>query len=365
LKRLADAPLAERTTLGLGGPARELVVAESLDELRAIARARERLLVLGGGSNLVVGDAGFDGAVVQLGWSDVAVDGDEVTAAAGADWDAFVAEMVDAGRAGIECLAGIPGRVGATPMQNVGAYGQEVADTITRVRALDRFTGELATFSRAQCGFAYRTSWFKGSSRWIVVDVTFELPRREPAQPRYAELAKAIGGAGASLAEIRAAVIALRRSKGMVVDPADPDSRSAGSFFTNPIVDAHIAAEVATRAAELAVPAAELAEVTARAAEVAARAAELTASAAAAPAAMPQWPQPDGRVKLSAAWLIERAGFAKGTVRGRVGISTKHALALINRGGATTAELLAFANEIRAAVLARFGVALEPEPVIL
>jgi UDP-N-acetylmuramate dehydrogenase len=329
MQRLANASLADRTTLGLGGPARELVIAESIEELRQIAVGRD-VLVLGGGSNLVVADAGIDGIVVQLGWRDVAIADDIVTVGAGADWDDFVAQMVDDGRAGIECLSGIPGRVGATPMQNVGAYGQEVADTIVRVDALDRFTGEAAAFAREQCGFAYRTSWFKQSSRWIITGVAFRLPKAAPAPIRYAELAKATGSA-ASLVDIRTAVIALRRSKGMVVDPSDPDSKSAGSFFTNPIVDHHDAAIVAERAG----------------------------------ATPPQWPQPDGRVKLSAAWLIERAGFAKGTMRGHVGISTKHALALVNRGGATTAELLGFASEIQAAVRGQLGATLELEPVVV
>ena len=331
MQRIANASLAERTTLGLGGPARELVIAESLEELRDVVRdAGEQLLVLGGGSNLVVGDAGWPGVAVQLGWTDVEIAGDDVTVAAGADWDGFVADMVSDGRAGIECLAGIPGRVGATPIQNVGAYGQEVAETIVHVDALDRFTGEPQRFAHDQCGFAYRTSWFKQSSRWIITSVTFRLPRAAAAKLRYAELVKSIGE-HASLSEIRTTVIALRRSKGMVVDPADPDSRSAGSFFTNPIVDAHEAAAIAERAGS----------------------------------APPQWPQPDGRVKLSAAWLIERAGFAKGTVRGRVGISTKHALALVNRGGATTAELLALAHEIQSAVRDRLGATLELEPVVV
>ncbi|HEY1551149.1 MAG TPA: UDP-N-acetylmuramate dehydrogenase [Kofleriaceae bacterium] len=325
MQRLANASLADRTTLGLGGPARELVIADSIDELREIAVGCEHLLVLGGGSNLVVGDAGFDGTVVQLGWRGIAIADDIVTVGAGADWDDFVAEMVADGRAGIECLSGIPGRVGATPMQNVGAYGQEVADTIVRVDALDRFTGEAAAFSREQCGFAYRTSWFKQSSRWIVTGVAFCLPKAAPAPIRYGELAKAIGSR-VDLRDIRDAVIALRRGKAMVVDPNDPDSKSAGSFFTNPIVDHYTAERIA---------------------------------------GVPQWPQPDGRVKISAAWLIERAGFAKGTVRGNVGTSTKHALALVNRGGATTAELLALADEIRAGVSAAFGVTLEAEPVVV
>jgi UDP-N-acetylmuramate dehydrogenase len=327
---MTTARLSDFTTLGLGGPAREFVVATSIDELREVVLGSPQLLVLGGGSNLVIGDAGFDGTVVQLGWRDVEIANDIVTVGAGADWDDFVAEMIATGRAGIECLSGIPGRVGATPMQNVGAYGQEVADTIVRVDALDRFTGEQATFAREQCGFAYRTSWFKQTSRWIVTAVAFRLPKAAPAPIRYAELAKAVGER-AGLREIRDAVIALRRSKGMVVDPSDPDSKSAGSFFTNPIVDPHDAARVAERAG----------------------------------AAPPQWAQPDGRVKLSAAWLIERAGFTKGTIRGNVGISTKHALALVNRGGATTAELLAFAAEIRGGVESSFGVVLEAEPVVV
>jgi UDP-N-acetylmuramate dehydrogenase len=329
MQRLADASLADRTTLGLGGPARELVIAESIDELREIAVGRD-VLVLGGGSNLVVADTGIDGTVVQLGWRDVEIADDIVTVSAGVDWDDFVAQMVDDGRAGIECLSGIPGRVGATPMQNVGAYGQEVADTIVRVDALDRFTGEAATFARERCGFAYRTSWFKQSSRWIITGVAFRLPKAAPAPIRYAELAKATGSA-ASLADIRDAVIALRRSKGMVVDPSDPDSKSAGSFFTNPIVDQHDAAIVAERAGAM----------------------------------PPQWPQPDGRVKLSAAWLIERAGFAKGMTRGRVAISTKHALALVNRGGGTTAELLALSDEIRAGVDVAFRICLDIEPIVV
>jgi UDP-N-acetylmuramate dehydrogenase len=330
MKRSADTPLATMTTLGVGGPARELVIAESLDELREVARASDRLLVLGSGSNVVIGDAGWDGTVVQLGWRDVAIARDVVTAAGGVEWDDFVGEMVDDGRAGVECLSGIPGRVGATPMQNVGAYGQEVADTIVAVEALDRFTGELSRFPSERCGFAYRTSWFKGTSRWIVTSVAFELPRRPATPIRYAELAKAVGER-AELHAIRDAVIALRRGKGMVVDPSDPDSKSAGSFFTNPIVDAHDARAIA-------------------------------ANAGAEP---PSWPQPDGRVKLSAAWLIERAGFTKGTVRGRVGISTKHALALVNRGGATASELLAFAGDIQAAVRDRVGAVLELEPVVV
>lgn len=336
-----DVPLAPLTTLGVGGRARDFVRATTLDELRAVLRDRERTLVLGGGSNLVIGDAGFDGLVVQIGLPgvDVALHDDHaiVTAGAGVVWDDFVAQMVAADLAGVECLSGIPGLVGATPMQNVGAYGQEVADTITRVRAMYRHSGELVDFTPDACGFAYRTSRFKGTDRWVIVEVTFRLERRATSMPlRYPELTRALGvgeGERAPLADVRRRVIELRRGKGMVVDPADPDSRSAGSFFTNPIVDAHAFAAFAAR-----LPA------------------DITP---------PSWPAPGGSTKLSAAWLIERAGFAKGATRGRVGLSSKHALALVNRGDATAAELLALAREIQDGVRDRFGIELVPEPVIV
>jgi UDP-N-acetylmuramate dehydrogenase len=220
-------------------------------------------------------------------------------------------------------------------MQNVGAYGQEVADTIVFVRAWDRERGEVVKLEAAACGFAYRSSIFKGSERWIVLEVRFALPRRADSMPiRYGELAKALGlaeGGTAPLQLVRDTVIALRRGKGMVVDPADPESRSAGSFFTNPIVDATVAVEIEARAG----------------------------------ARPPQWVQPDGRIKLAAAWLIERAGYTKGTTRGRVGISHKHALALVNRGGASAGELLGFADEIITTVRDRLGVTLVPEPIVV
>jgi UDP-N-acetylmuramate dehydrogenase len=340
-----DVALAPLTTLGLGGPARRLVRVTSVAELReALALADgdgAPVLVLGGGSNLVVGDAGWPGLVVQLAIDGVRVrrhdDHAVVSAFAGVAWDAFVAQMVDAGLAGVECLSGIPGLVGATPIQNVGAYGQEVADTSVLVRALDRETGEIVSLTPAACRFAYRTSVFKGSARWIVIEVRFRLARDPLGPPlRYPELARALGvadGARAPIAEVRRAVLALRGKKGMVVDSADPDSRSAGSFFMNPMVDAAaLAALVARLPTDVVVP---------------------------------RFPAPDGKTKLSAAWLIERAGFPKGYAAGRVGISTKHALALINRGGATTQELLALASEIQDGVRARLGVELTPEPVIV
>jgi len=337
-------PLAPLTTLGLGGAAKRLAKVTTVDELREAlaiaARDRARVLVLGGGSNLVVGDRGFDGLVVHIAIGahaefELEPDHAIVRAPAGVRWDDLVAEAVELGLAGIEALSGIPGLVGATPMQNVGAYGQEVSDTITAVHALDRATGELVTIAPAACAFAYRASAFRGSDRHVITGVDFRLARSPsgdtPSSPiRYAELAKALGiasGATASLAAVRETVIALRRGKGMVVDANDPESRSAGSFFTNPIVNADVAATL--------------------------------------PADAPRWPQLDGTVKLAAAWLIERAGFAKGTARGHVGISAKHALALVHRGGGSAGELLALAREIQAGVRRTFGVELQPEPIIV
>lgn len=336
----SDVPLAPLTTLGIGGPAKRLARATSASEVAdALVDADaigERVLILGGGSNLVVRDQGWAGLVLQIAIDGVVVENDGsdhaiVHAAAGVVWDELVDEMVRQGLAGVECLSGIPGLVGATPMQNVGAYGQEVADTIVRVHAFDREAQEPVAFAPAACEFAYRTSAFKGKDRYVITEVEFRLPRRIDSMPiKYAELAKALAvpeGATASLASVRSTVIELRRKKGMVVDPADPDSRSAGSFFMNPIVTSEIAATL--------------------------------------PADAPRWPQPNGKVKLSAGWLIERAGFAKGTVRGNVGISSKHALALVNRGGATAQELLALAHEIQDGVRAKLGIDLVPEPIIV
>jgi UDP-N-acetylmuramate dehydrogenase len=330
-----DVPLAPLTTLGLGGPAQRFVRVIDDRDLTEVLTSGERMLVLGGGSNLVVADAGFPGLVVRIASEGFTVEraGERalVTARAGTPWDAFVAEMVGAGFAGVECLSGIPGLVGATPMQNVGAYGQEVSDTITDVRAFDREVGGDVSVANAGCAFGYRTSKFRGSTRWTVRDVRFALARSELSAPiRYGELAKALGireGERAPLQRVRDTVIALRRGKGMVIDAADPESRSAGSFFTNPVVELANAARVPTEA--------------------------------------PRWAQPDGRVKLSAAWLIEHAGFAKGYASDGVGISNKHALALVHRGGGTTRALLALATAIQTTVRDRFGIALEIEPVIV
>jgi UDP-N-acetylmuramate dehydrogenase len=316
--------LAPLTTLRLGGPAEELV--EARDEASLLDSVRDARLVLAGGSNVVIADEGVPGRVVRIATRGVARDGTRLTVAAGEDWDALVAMCVAEGLQGFECLAGIPGTVGATPIQNVGAYGQEVAESVESVRVLDRSTGRIEDMPAAACGFVYRGSVFKHRDRRLVLSVTFRLREQGLSGPlRYAELARALDvpvGGTAPLAEVREAVLALRRGKGMVIDASDPDSVSAGSFFTNPILDS-------------------------------------------APAGAPVWPQPDGRVKTSAAWLIEQAGFHKGYGNGRVGISTKHTLALVNRGGGTTAELMALAREIAAGVRERFGVGLVPEPVLV
>ena len=346
---LADAPLAPRTTLRLGGPARRLIEAATEEDLVRLVRdadaAGEPVLVLAGGSNVVIADAGFAGTVVQVATRGVTreegADGRvRVTVAAGEPWDAVVAEAVASGLAGIECLSGIPGSTGATPIQNVGAYGQEVAETIVVVRALDRRSGAIVDLAPTDCAFAYRSSAFKRTDSHVVLAVTFALCRAELSGPlRYGELARALGAApgdGAPLGDVRDAVLALRRGKGMVLDPADHDTWSAGSFFTNPVLDEAAFAALEARAAAL--------------------------PTAAPP---PRFPEPEGRVKTSAAWLIEAAGFTRGAARGPVALSSRHALALTNRGGATTAQLLAFAREIADAVEARLGVALDPEPVLV
>ncbi len=347
----AHALLSAHTTLRLGGPARELVVAEReleiLDVLGARGRDRgEPLLVLGGGSNVVVGDLGFPGTVLKIATRGLIFEGSPrgeealVTAQAGEPWDDLVAECVERGLAGIECLSGIPGLVGAVPMQNVGAYGQDVSETLISLRAFDRERGQVVRFAHADCRFGYRTSVFRGSERHTLLEVTFRLRRGGLSGPlRYAELCRALGvppGAGAPLARVRDAVLALRRAKGMVLSSDDPDSVSAGSFFTNPVLSAEALAEASRRVSE-------------------------RTSAA----SMPQYPDGEGRTKLSAAWLIEQAGFHRGLARGPVSLSRKHTLALVNSGGGTARELLALADEIRRGVWQAFGVWLEPEPVLV
>ena len=334
--------LADHTTLRLGGPARSWVRATTEEELvEAVRRADEAgdpVLVLAGGSNVVVADEGFDGTVVEVATSGVAADhaGDDptcggvvVTVAAGEGWDSFVAHAVANHWVGVEALSGIPGSVGATPIQNVGAYGQEVSQTVASVRVWDRKLRGSRTFAAADCGFGYRTSRFKADpGRHLVLAVTFQFRQGELASPvAYAELARTLGvepGTRTPMTAVREAVLRLRRSKGMVLDPEDHDTWSAGSFFTNPIVPAD-----------------------------------------ALPDGAPAWPQPDGLVKTSAAWLIEQAGFGKGYGEGAARLSTKHTLALTNRGGAGTADLLALAREIRDGVAARFGISLVNEPVLV
>jgi UDP-N-acetylmuramate dehydrogenase len=345
-------PLAPLSTLGVGGPARYYARITSEDGVREAvewARARDLpLLVLGGGSNVVLADEGHPGLVLHLATRGIetgpAADTVEVTAEAGEPWDELVAAAVEHGWAGVECLSGIPGLVGATPIQNVGAYGQEVGETVSAVEALDLRTGRVERLTSAQCGFAYRDSRFKSAERgrFIVLRVTYALRPGGPPAVRYAELARTLEerGLGApSLAEVRETVIGLRRRKSMVLDPDDPNARSVGSFFTNPIVPVVVADELET---------------------VLRRDGVLREGEH-----PPRFPAGDGRVKLSAAWLIERAGLAKGYQRGNVGLSSRHSLAIVNRGGAAASEVVALAREVRERVHDRFGVTLVPEPVFV
>jgi len=343
-------PLAPLTTFELGGPARFFVSVASEDEAQeALAWAADgghRVLLLGGGSNMVIGDEGFDGLVIHLeGLRGVRFedDGDsvEVTAAAGEPWDDLVARAVDRDLAGLECLSGIPGFVGGAPIQNIGAYGQDVSETIVRVRAFDRKIASIVDLTSEDCEFSYRASAFKREpDRHVVLSVSFRLEAGGAPALRYGELQRALaaesGGAAPSLRQIRDQVIALRRAKSMVLDPDDDNRRSAGSFFTNPIVpDAE-----ADRVVSLAVAEGLVQE----------------------PGEVPRYPAGPGLSKLAAGWLIERAGIAKGTRRGNVGISTRHALGLVHHGGARTTDLLALAREVRRTVKDRFGITLVPEP---
>jgi len=333
--------LAELTTLRLGGPAGHFFEADSEQTLVAAIRdARghgEDVLVLGGGSNLVIGDEGFPGSVVKVGLKGVSLRDGLLSVAAGEEWDAVVARSVAEGLAGIECLSGIPGLAGATPIQNVGAYGQSVNQTVVLVDAYDRVADAMSVLDNADCGFSYRHSVFKGSDRYVVTSVHFQLEDlgglSKPV--RYKDVADALGieiGGQAPLAEVRAAVLEQRRRRGMLLDPADHDTWSAGSFFTNPVLTPDQFAAFELRCA------------------------------GASPAT---WPDEDGGVKISAGWLIEHAGFGRGYGSGPVTLSTKHTLALTNRGGASTADLLKLAAEVRDGVLARFGVTLVPEPVFV
>ena len=342
-------PLAPFTTFQIGGPARWFTEATSEEEVaEAAAWAAERrvpLFVLGGGSNLLVSDAGFDGLVLRVALRGItATDAQDQSgqriyqAAAGEAWEDFVQRAVDDACAGIECLAGIPGTVGGTPVQNVGAYGQEVASAIARVRAYDLGERAFVEFSNAECGFSYRRSRFNSSDRgrYIVTRVDYRLTPGGAPTIRYADLQRTLAarqaeGRELTLAEVAELVRGLRQSKGMLLVEGDPDCRSAGSFFKNPVVSEEQVRRIAEASAK----------------------------------EPPRFPAGPGQVKLPAAWLMEQAGFAKGYERGAAGISSRHTLALVNRGGARAAEILALAGEIGAAVEARFGIRLEMEPVML
>jgi UDP-N-acetylmuramate dehydrogenase len=339
--------LARFTTLRVGGPAARMVTVSSEAELAAVLTelddTGEPVLILGGGSNLLVGDQGFAGTVVKIELRGIDPDvaacaGAVVTVAAGEPWDDLVAHTVGQGWTGLEALSGIPGLTGATPIQNVGAYGAEVSDLISQVRTLDRQTGHFKTFFPVECGFGYRTSRFKHPSalgdwpgRYVVCSVTFQLRLGELSGPvRYAELARTLGipeGGRAPAVDVRSAVLRLRAGKGMVLAEDDHDTWSAGSFFTNPVLSA--------------------------------------SDAEGLPPEAPRFPQPGGRVKTSAAWLIEHAGFGKGYGTGAARLSSKHTLALTNRGQARAEDVLDLAREVRAGVRARFGITLVPEPVLV
>jgi UDP-N-acetylmuramate dehydrogenase len=340
-------PLAPFTTFGIGGPARWFVTAKREDEIAEAARwAKEQgisLFVLGGGSNLLVSDAGFDGLVLRVGLLGINLGTDRgrtvYQAAAGEGWDSFVQKSVRDNCAGIECLAGIPGTVGGTPVQNVGAYGQEVASTIDRVRAFDLSAHQFLELTGVECGFAYRHSRFNtvDRDRFVVTRVDYQLVPGGAPTLKYVDLQTAFSdGTCPSLAEVAAAVRRIRQSKGMLLVEGDSDCRSAGSFFKNPVVDEGQLRFVASAAGK-----------------------EPPCFRAGTD------PESRGRVKLSAAWLIEQAGFSKGHARGAAGLSSRHTLALINRGGAKAAEIVALANEIRSAVAERFGIQLQMEPVLL
>lgn len=345
MQELHDAPLAPLTTFRLGGPATRLITATTDEEVVAAVReaddAGTPLLIIGGGSNLVIGDKGFDGTALRIATRGFDLAGTALELAAGETWTDAVARTVEAGLAGIECLAGIPGSAGATPIQNVGAYGQEVSSTITEVVVYDRTGRETLTLTNAECAFSYRHSRFKEHpERYVVLRVRFALEDAGglSAPLKYAETARALGvgpGDRVPLATARESVLGLRAGKGMVLDPADHDTWSAGSFFTNPILDDAAFAAFLTRVSER----------------------------LGADVAPPAFPAGEGRTKTSAAWLIDRAGFSKGYGAGPARISTKHTLALTNRGDATTEDLLALAREVVAGVHEAFGITLVNEPV--
>lgn len=344
---LEHAPLAPLTTLGVGGPARYFAEARTEEDVvEALEFARSRalpLFVLGGGSNVVIADKGFAGLVLKIAITDFS----RATTSrgrvifitgAGYDWDALVAQTVEASCAGLECLSGIPGTVGGTPVQNVGAYGQEVSDTIQEVRALDLQSKEVKTLSNAECRFAYRSSIFNTADRgkYIILRVSFALQQGGEPTVRYADLQQFFAGRSTdpTLAQVRDAVREIRHRKAMLIVPGEEDSHSVGSFFKNPIVP-HAFFE------------------------------QLSARLLSAGLQLPNYPAGDGLRKLPAAWLVEHSGFTKGYIKGHAGISHKHALAIINCGGATAAEIIALKAEIQACIMEKFDIALDPEPVFV
>ncbi|WP_370893925.1 UDP-N-acetylmuramate dehydrogenase [Janibacter sp. GXQ6167] len=348
----AAAPLAPLTTMRVGGPAERLVTATTTDEvvdaIREVDDADEPLLVISGGSNLVIADSGFPGTVVRIATKGVRVESDDrcgganVRVAAGESWDGFVERAVAEGWSGIEALSGIPGLTGATPVQNVGAYGQEVAQTISQVVTWDRHEQQVRTFTNGECAFTYRHSIFKASDRYVVLETVFQLRIADLSAPvAYADLASQLGvdlGARVPLADARDAVLAQRRKRGMVLDPSDHDTWSCGSFFTNPILTAEQSEAMLERVAARLGP----------------------------DVAPPLFPASNGRVKTSAAWLIDRAGFGKGyAMPGPAALSTKHTLAITNRGEASAADVAHLARTVRDGVEDAFGVRLVNEPVFV
>ena len=329
--------LSNFTTLKVGGPAQKIVHAHTEDELvefvKAADKAGEQVLILGGGSNLLISDAGFAGTVIRVESKGNALDydacsGGMIEVSAGEDWDKFVALTIEKGFADLESLSGIPGTIGGAPIQNIGAYGHEVSETIARVKAYDRTKGEITTFTNEQCRFSYRNSVFKAEAgRYVILNVTFQLRKGEQSLPiTYAELAKFLSiniGDRAPVVEVRKAVLQLRGRKGMLIDAGDVNSNSAGSFFVNPILNKEMADKL--------------------------------------PADAPRWPQTDGRVKTSAAWLMEHAGVNKGEKLAGAQISNKHVLALTNSGDATAGDIVELAKRVRAKVFEKFGVKLEAE----
>jgi UDP-N-acetylmuramate dehydrogenase len=341
-------PLAPLTTFRVGGPARYFIDAHSehdVSEALSFAFARKLpLFVLGGGSNLLVSDEGWPGLVMKVCVAGVEFEGDSQKmlfhAGAGENWDDLVALAVSKNCGGIECLSGIPGTVGGTPVQNVGAYGQEVSETITHLRVLEITTGKLIDMSNGDCGFSYRSSFFNTTHRneYVVLEVSYRLQRNGQPRIEYADLKKffAAHPEEPTLQQVRDDVRSIRRSKAMLIVDGDEDCRSAGSFFKNPIISMAEANRV-----------------------------QALAEKRAPGKALPRYPAADGQVKLAAAWLVEQSGFAKGYSRGPVGLSRKHTLAIVNRGGATAKDILALKDEIEEKIFDVWGVALQPEPVFV